>query len=333
MKSSRTISTRFIQLRGSLVILSALFIGYFLGIDSLQVFFKINGELHPNLYKKHKDDFCVILLSVLMFTFIREFFMHFFIQRTIVKTNKFLKNRVVAKKFKEQAWLSVYYLISWTSGFYLYYYSEYYFNLDYVYYGYPHYLSGSFKIYYLVQLGFWIQQIIHLYTETRRKDFKFMIIHHIVTVSLLGVSYYANFTRIGHVVLMLMDFSDIFLSLAKTLTYLKKEIMCNVMFVVFLISWIVTRHILYMKIFFSILWDAERLRKYEWDPENGCYYVYSVKYIALFLLSILQILIILWLFMILKVAKTIVKGDNMKDIRSEDENSSSDIDNEINKNK
>lgn len=72
-------------------------------------------------------------------------------------------------------------------------------------------MSGTFKWYYLVQLAFWIQQIITVNIEERRKDYHQMFTHHIITSSLLFLTYVYRFTNAANVILCLMDVVDLLL--------------------------------------------------------------------------------------------------------------------------
>ena len=93
----------------------------------------------------------------------------------------------------------------------LYWDSPYYNNLDQVYINWPnHYMSWEFKTYYLVSMGFWLQQIFVLNVEKPRKDHYQMFSHHIITCLLIIGSYYYYYFRIGHLILMIMDSVDIF---------------------------------------------------------------------------------------------------------------------------
>lgn len=51
--------------------------------------------------------------------------------------------------------------------------------------------------------------------QVRRKDWLESMVHHIATIALLLYSYYVNFTRVGIMVMLLHDVSDIFLEAAK----------------------------------------------------------------------------------------------------------------------
>ena len=77
---------------------------------------------------------------------------------------------------------------------------------------YPHVpLAGTVKCYYLAQIAFYLHQMLILNTEARRKDHVQMTVHHIITIMLMVTSYAVNLTRVGCLVMVLMDCSDVFL--------------------------------------------------------------------------------------------------------------------------
>ena len=78
--------------------------------------------------------------------------------------------------------------------------------------GYPHIpIPAAVKIYYLTQLAFYLHQILILNAEARRKDHYQMMSHHVITIILVLASYITHFTRVGCVIMVLMDCCDIFL--------------------------------------------------------------------------------------------------------------------------
>lgn len=78
--------------------------------------------------------------------------------------------------------------------------------------GYPHIpLAGPLKFYYLTQTAFYMHQMLILNAEARRKDHWQMMTHHVVSVVLMVCSYFGNYTRVGVLIMMLMDITDIFL--------------------------------------------------------------------------------------------------------------------------
>ncbi len=70
------------------------------------------------------------------------------------------------------------------------------------------------KGYMVLQLAFWLQQVLVINIEERRKDHWQMLTHHFVTIALIYPSYRYGFTRVGTVILVLMDVSDLFLSVS-----------------------------------------------------------------------------------------------------------------------
>ena len=67
------------------------------------------------------------------------------------------------------------------------------------------------KRYYLIQFAFWLQQIVVVNIEERRKDYHQMLTHHIITCFLVLTSYGHHFTKVGHVILCLMEVVDVIL--------------------------------------------------------------------------------------------------------------------------
>jgi very-long-chain ceramide synthase len=81
------------------------------------------------------------------------------------------------------------------------------------------------KTYYLLEFAYWCQQflLITLRVEKPRKDFTELVLHHIVTVWLIGGSYLVNLPYVGNAVFITMDWSDVFLSVW---TYLRTRLPC-----------------------------------------------------------------------------------------------------------
>lgn len=80
-------------------------------------------------------------------------------------------------------------------------------------------MDGLMKAYILTQLAFWLQQILVVNIEERRKDHWQMLTHHFITVSLIMASYRYRFTRVANVILILMDVSDFFLPVSRLLPF------------------------------------------------------------------------------------------------------------------
>jgi acyl-CoA-dependent ceramide synthase len=70
-----------------------------------------------------------------------------------------------------------------------------------------------------------------------------MFAHHIITIALIYCSYRYGHTRVGNVVLILMDANNILFSSDKCLKYLKLQTLCDIIFGVFVVSSVFCRHI------------------------------------------------------------------------------------------
>lgn len=80
-------------------------------------------------------------------------------------------------------------------------------------------MNGIAKWYYLVQFSFWLQQILVVNIEERRKDYAQMFTHHVITCSLMLNSYAYHQTRVGNVILCTMDAVDIVLPVGHIIVF------------------------------------------------------------------------------------------------------------------
>jgi len=127
----------------------------------------------------------------------------------------------------QQAWCAALDLLSTTSMLtkhsqYLLVASSYWLNFEELWSTWPsRQISGGLKWYYLVQLSFWLQQILAINMEKRRKDYAQMSTHHVVTSILMYIAYTYRWTKVGHVVLIIMDVVDFLLPVSKQNLHLK----------------------------------------------------------------------------------------------------------------
>ncbi|XP_037537677.1 ceramide synthase 2-like [Nematolebias whitei] len=164
--------------------------------------------------------------------------------------------------------------------------------------------------YYMLELGFYGSLVLRIFVDVRRKDFKEQVIHHLATIFLLTFSYCANFIRIGTLVLLLHDSSDILLESAKMFNYgtgWRKT--CNSLFVVFAVLFLVTRLVIFPS---KILRTTLLLSMEVFQPFPG-YYLLNV------LLLVLQVLHVFWAGLILRMLYKFLKGKLEKDERSDEE--------------
>ena len=138
-----------------------------------------------------------------------------------------------------------------------------------------------------------------LFLDEKRRDYIMMVIHHLVTLTVITMSYTIQSIEMGLLILFLHDISDIFMECGKICYYLtlrtdgkKNELfgmLLDPLTCIFAVSWIPTR--LYLYPLRGIYAMTKLTRK-------SCHFP-SVAYGAI-LLSILLVLNIIWFFMIIR---------------------------------
>lgn len=249
-------------------------------------------------------------------------------------------------RFAEQAWILLYYTCFWLTGMYIFYSSDYWLNLRALWSGWPvREMDGFVKWYYLVQFAFWLQQIVVVNIEERRKDHWQMFSHHIITCALIFTSYGYHQSKVGNVILCLMDVVDLIFPLAKILKYLNMQTACDIAFGVFMVTYFITRHVLYMRVVWSIYRDIPREIKlgcysgsvedlkgpfpvpndYDHliqpfrDPVGLVCWNDNISWAFILMLLGLQCILLIWFGMILRVAYKVIKGQPAEDSRSDEE--------------
>lgn len=270
------------------------------------------------------DDAYFVSFWIVALTLLRALFVDNWLVTLAKRVYKIRSNKITAR-FAEQAYALITYSTFFLAGLQLLVNSPYMFSVTEIWKGWPnHQVSASMKAYYLIQLASWFQQIYVINIEERRKDHWQMFTHHIVTCALVSGSYYYYFTRVGHVILVLMDSVDIFLSLAKVLRYTGFQRACDATFVFFILTWIAMRHGLYNYILYSAYRDSWLI------AEEGCHYNEDTgELIRCFdkpaywmfvgLLGALQCITILWMYMILRVFVRVIRGSSAVDSRSDED--------------
>ena len=160
-------------------------------------------------------------------------------------------------------------------------------------------------------------------------------------------SYGYHQTKVGNVILCLMDVVDLFLPLAKIFKYVGLTTLCDATFVVFIITWFLTRHVGFMIVCWSVFHDIPIFTNYgcyrgsdsnlegplpvpnDWnhliqpfyDPEGLVCFNENIKWCFLSLLLSLQVILLGWFTMIIRIAYKFINGQNADDVRSDEEDS------------
>ncbi|PGH08263.1 hypothetical protein AJ79_06049 [Helicocarpus griseus UAMH5409] len=295
-------------------------------------------------YVQGWDDIYFAMGAILAFTAVRAIAIEWIFQPIARQWG--LKKQKASLRFAEQGWILVYYGGYWTYGMFLWYNSKYWNNFREIWTDWPSRdIHGVLKWYCLTQLSFWLQQILVINIEERRKDHYQMLVHHIVTSTLLGSAYVYGFYNVANVVLCIMDIVDFMLPTAKMLKYLGYERACTVGFIVFLVTWVISRHVVYNLLWWSIYKNVPDVMPYgcysatttEMIDPNGPIDNWShllhpfqeiggricmsprIKWVFLSFLLFLQVLALIWFTMILRVAVKVLKSGSAEDSRSDDE--------------
>ncbi|KAK1991315.1 TLC domain-containing protein [Colletotrichum falcatum] len=294
-------------------------------------------------YGAGHDDLCLVASCVALAVGVRAAFMRHVLAPLGRRWG--ISNKKDATRFSEQGWMLAYYSVLWPLGMYLYCRSSYYLSLKGLWADWPkRELDGPMKAYILIQWAYWAQQVVSVNIEARRKDYWEMVVHHAITISLIAACYAYHQTRVGHLILILMDVIELIFPLAKCLKYVGFTTLCDVVFGVFLFVWAWTRHVLYLMVCWSVYYDLPRsleqpcFRGAAEDvvgpfraPEEGWSHLLEpfvdpagtvcmtdgiTKGFLTFLLA-LEVVICVWSFLIIRVTIRVLKGASAEDVRSD----------------
>ncbi|XP_018424052.1 PREDICTED: ceramide synthase 6 [Nanorana parkeri] len=193
-------------------------------------------------------------------------------------------------------------------------------------YNYPYQqLTADLHYYYIVELSFYWSLMFSQFTDIKRKDFGIMFLHHLATISLITFSYVNNMVRVGTLVMCLHDMADVLLEAAKMANYSKCQKLCDLLFVVFALVFIIAR----LGVFPLWILNTTLFESWEIVGPYPSWWVFNL------LLLVLQSLHVFWSYLIIKITcKAISKGKTgkwnplhvSKDDRSDIESSSEDED-------
>lgn len=271
------------------------------------------------IYGKGPRDILFVLYWAFFFAFAREVIMQK-VLRPLASGLGLSRGKV--KRFMEQTYTILYFSLFGPWGLYIMSRtSMWFFRTEQFWVEYPHKTHiAMFKCYYLGELAYWTQQafILALRLEKPRKDFKELVLHHIVTLLLITLSYVFHFTWIGLAVFITMDISDIFLALSKTLNYLD-HILTVPVYLLFIIIWSYLRHYTNLRILWSVLTEFNQYDPVKLNWAAGQFKCIWSQTVTFILLAMLQAVNLFWLSLILRIGYRVLSAGVKKDDRSDDE--------------
>ncbi|KAF2179728.1 longevity assurance proteins LAG1/LAC1 [Zopfia rhizophila CBS 207.26] len=289
------------------------------------------GSDAPIQYGKGARDFAFVGFYTIALSFTREFLMQCVIRPIALKCR--IRSRHKQSRFMEQFYTAIYLGIAGPFGLWVMSGTPvWYFNTMAMYSGFPHRTHEAvFKVYYLVQASYWAQQMLVLLLglEKPRKDYKELVAHHFITLSLIWLSYRFHFTYMGIAVYVTHDISDFFIVTSKILSYLD-SILVGPYYFTFLCIWAYLRHYLNLKILYSVLTEFPTVGPFELNWETQQYKCWISQAITFALLAALQALNLFWFFLLCRMGYRFVAswGQVAEDERSEYEDSEEEIEDE-----
>ncbi|KAM4808767.1 ceramide synthase 1 [Rhinophrynus dorsalis] len=229
-----------------------------------------------------------------------------------------------AEKVPESAWKLLYYTISWSYSCYLLFFSEYNFFYDpsSTFHGWKSGVKvpGDIALAYLIQGSFYAHAIYAtLYMDAWRKDSIVMILHHLVTFTLISFSYAFRYHNIGILVLFFHDVNDIQLEFTKLNVYFKtrdgkyhrvNDVISDIGCITFSVSWF----------WFRLYWFPQKVlyatcySSLESNPNIPFYFFFNVLLFALTLMNIYW-----FLYIVLFVVKILTgQMKEVNDVRDYD---------------
>ncbi|KAH6623145.1 TLC domain-containing protein [Chaetomium tenue] len=284
-------------------------------------FLFLSYNLDDGQYGKGPWDFAFLGFYTIFLTFTREFIMQE-VLRPLARLGG-IKSKAKQARFMEQMYTACYFAFSGPLGLYTMKQTPglWYFKTRAMYETYPNLAhDGIFKFYYLFQAAYWVQQaiVMVLGQEKPRKDFRELIGHHIITISLIFLSYRFHFMYIGISIYITHDISDLFLAISKSLNYINHPAQ-SATFALCIAAWIYLRHYLNLAILYSIATEYAVVGPFvlDWAAQQ---YKCRVAQVGTFaLLAALQGLNLFWLYCLFRSAYRFVVLGVAKDDRSEGE--------------
>nr|XP_055072849.1 ceramide synthase 4a isoform X1 [Misgurnus anguillicaudatus] len=215
------------------------------------------------------------------------------------------------KKFCEASWRFVFYLAVFSGGLISLIHTPWFWDQRECWHGYPRQAVAEAQYwYYVVELSFYLSLLLCVSVDTKRKDFKEQIVHHIATIFLIAFSYCGNYVRIGTLVMLVHDSSDFLMESAKMFNYAGWRKTCDTLFVIFAVVFLITR----LVVFPCRVVYTTAVHWLEFFPPYPGYYFFNA------LLLVLQALHIFWAWLILRmVYKFVFSGKVERDERSDEE--------------
>jgi hypothetical protein len=158
----------------------------------------------------------------------------------------------------------------------------------------------------------WTPVLLIKWSPNLRGDFTEMAIHHIITNLLIIGSSHFRFTRIGSMIFLVHDLSELPVELSKLSNFVKWKVATGICFSIMLVTWIVSRVWIFpIVIFKSLLVESHEYLVVRGTMDPAFYNMHVVPFG--YLLGGLIALHVMWLFILLRIGWTFVRKGEAHD--------------------
>jgi hypothetical protein len=172
--------------------------------------------------------------------------------------------------------------------------------------------QNIFDNYFLFELSWYIHELICHFFAERKKDHLAMLVHHVVTITLILLIFKYNILFIGTLVTTIHNLSDIFLHGARITSHLQYETLTIVNAILLFFSWIYSRlYIFPLFVIYSTINDTHHLVEY-----YHTYYTYYIMNSALITLFALHIF---WFRLLCLSISRKLRGNKLEDPREKND--------------
>ncbi len=165
--------------------------------------------------------------------------------------------------------------------------------------------SGSLLNLYMVSLGYHLHSTIyHSFFVMRRNDYYELVLHHVLTLWLIILSYFEGYIRVGSIIMFMNDIPDIFVYSSKMLSetlFVKASI---VSYVGLLLSYLYFRLIVFPMVIIPTIYTG--------IYDNPL----STKVAYMGMLLVLYLLQLYWFTLILNIGLNVITTGSRKDIHN-----------------
>lgn len=272
---------------------------------------------NPNYGWPKYSDLWISLVTFMVLTLVRKVFQYFLIPVYM----KYLEAKHTgdirierATKAAKAVYKSVYFISITIFGFYVLGGQEYMprsllgsGDLNKVYKDFPFQKKAPFlDVYYMIGLGFHFESLVSHTLSKPRNDYVEMMLHHVVTVFLIFLSYMSNYSNLGAIVLFLHDWSDICVSVTRSLMDLSiNSLIPFSSFIIMITVWGYTR-------LYVLPFEITKVAAIEGLKPSGM--TFHGLLLQTSMLLVLQVLHIYWFCLFLYIAYTFIFKKKKEDL-------------------